>query len=166
MKYIRRIRTQAAVLLLLLCLLLSGCGETTPLFRELTATEVQAWETGEGLDQTEDMMGLSSMRPVAENGGQTLYYHEKTTEIAVKTQDGTVWYSNPQNRLSLDSAALGRYSSPLLVYVVDATETTKPMNAIDDCVAYGQAKAESIKNGIRVIYISEGSPKDLFIPKR
>ena len=152
MKDLRRIQVKAAVLLSTLCLFLSGCGGTALLFSELTTQEIQTWETGEFLEQTEELLGLSAMRRVAQSGGKTLYYNDKTTEIAVETEDGTVWYSNPQDRLSLDASALGRYSSPLLVYVIDSTETTKPMNTMDDCVAYGQAKAESIENGIRVTY--------------
>ena len=55
-------------------------------------------------------------------------------EIAVKTADGTVWFSNPQNRLDLNASSLGRYSSPLLVTAIDSAETSKQMNAFDDSV--------------------------------
>lgn len=78
--------------------------------------------------------------------------NEKTTEIAVKTADGTVWFSNPQNRLDLNASSLGRYSSPLLVTAIDSAETSKQMNAFDDSVKYGQYTIQSIQNGVRVEY--------------
>lgn len=152
MKYLHTTRIRAAVLAGAACLLLAGCGREARLFGELTATQVQEWEAGERITQTQEMLGLSAMREVAQNGGLTLYYNDKTTEIAVKTAEGTVWYSNPQDRLTLDQAARGRYSSPVLVNVIDSAETTRMMTSMEECVAYGQAKAEAIENGVRVVY--------------
>ncbi len=131
------------------CALLGGCGITELLFKELTAEEVQKWEIGDAVTQTPDMLGLSAMRKIAANGGYTLYFNDRTTEIAVASDNGTVWYSNPQDRLSLDRSSLGRYSSPILVYAIDSTETVGLKDTMDDCVAYGQASAENIENGVR-----------------
>ena len=152
MRQLYRISARIAVLILTVCALLCGCGNTELLFKELTAEEVQKWEIGDAVTQTPDMLGLSAMRKIAANGGYTLYFNDRTTEIAVASDNGTVWYSNPQDRLSLDRSSLGRYSSPILVYAIDSTETVKLMNTMDDCVAYGQASAENIENGVRVTY--------------
>ena len=75
MKYIRRIRLQAAVLLLTLTLFFSGCGGSSLLFRELTAQEVQSWTTGDAPVQSEETLGLSAMRQIAQSGGPVSYTH-------------------------------------------------------------------------------------------
>ena len=148
-----RIYRALAVLLAALTLLtLAGCGGDTLLFPELPAAQVQEWETGEALTQTQEMLGLSQMDKVASRDGLTLYIHPVTTEIAVETADGTVWYSNPQNRLELNPSSLGRYSSPVLVSAIDSAETSKQMNAFSDSVQYGQFVIRPIENGVRVEY--------------
>ena len=148
-----RIYRALAVLLAALTLLtFAGCGDAALLFPELPAADVQEWSTGDANTLTQEMLGLSQMKKVASKDGLTLYIHETTTEIAVETADGTVWYSNPQNRLDLSPSSLGRYSSPVLVSAIDSAEASKQMNAYDDSVKYGQFVIESITDGVRVEY--------------
>lgn len=148
-----RIYRALAVLLAALTLLtFAGCGSDSLLFPELPAEQVQEWETGEAITQTPEMLGLSQMQKVASRDGLTLYIHPVTTEIAVETADGTVWFSNPQNRLELNSSSLGKYSSPILVSAIDSAEASKQMNAFDDSVKYGQFVMQTIENGVRVEY--------------
>ena len=148
----RIFRALAVLLAAVTVLSFAGCGEMALLFTELPAADVQQWKTGDPITQTKEMLGLEQMKQVASQGGLTLYMNEKTTEIAVKTADGTVWFSNPQNRLDLNASSLGRYSSPLLVTAIDSAETSKQMNAFDDSVKYGQYTIQSIQNGVRVEY--------------
>lgn len=145
----RLIQTVAVLMLAVMC---AGCADQALLFPELTAEEVQGWAADESFEQSEETLGLERMKEVASDGGLRLYFNEKTTEIAVRTAEGTVWYSNPQDRLSLSDAARGRLSSPLLVNVIDSTDTVKQMNAYEDSVQYGQADYQSIPNGVRVTY--------------
>ncbi|MBR3290224.1 MAG: hypothetical protein IKI63_05565, partial [Clostridia bacterium] len=128
-------------MILAACLLLglTGCTGAASLF-----TEIKASDTGdfpilsETLLQTPDMLGLSSMKEMMSDGGLTLYVNEKTTEIAVKTKDGTVWYSNPQDRLSYNGYMQGNYSSQILLTQIDASETTSVVNNYEQSVQYGQ----------------------------
>ena len=148
----RRNRLPAVLLTAVLAFGLAGCGETPLLFRELKASDVQQWATGESTTLADGMLGLANMTRAASDSGTSLYVNPKTTEIAVETADHVVWYSNPQNRLSMNSSLLGRYSSPLLVTVIDSAETSKQMNAFDDCVKNGQFTIKKISGGVRVEY--------------
>jgi hypothetical protein len=145
-------RTLAVLLAAVITLSLSGCGEIAPLFTELPASDVMKWETNDPIQLSDDMLGLDKMKQVADKDGLTLLINEKTTEIAVKSENGTVWFSNPQNRLDMNESLIGRYSSPLLVTAIDSAETSKQMNAFDDCVKNGQFTIQSISNGVRVEY--------------
>ncbi|HBT63440.1 MAG TPA: hypothetical protein DEB10_02100, partial [Ruminococcaceae bacterium] len=107
-------RTLAVLLAAVITLSFSGCGELAPLFAELPASDVMKWETDDPIQQSNDMLGLDKMKQVANKDGLTLFVNEVTTEIAVKSKDGTVWFSNPQNRLDMNESLIGRYSSPLL----------------------------------------------------
>ncbi len=146
------IRGLAVLLATVLTITFSGCSKVALLFAELLPEEVQQWATGDALVQTPEMLGLENMKKVASSGGLELYFHETTTEIAIKTADGTVWYSNPQNRLEMNASLLGKYSSPLLLSTIDSADTSKQLNAFDDCVKYGQFVTSAIPDGIRVEY--------------
>ncbi len=145
-------RTLAVLLAAVITLSFSGCGELAPLFAELPASDVMKWETDDPIQQSNDMLGLDKMKQVANKDGLTLFVNEVTTEIAVKSKDGTVWFSNSQNRLDMNESLIGRYSSPLLVTAIDSAETSKQMNAFDDSVKFGQFTTKTITNGIRVEY--------------
>ncbi len=145
-------RTLAVLLAAVITLSFSGCGELAPLFAELPASDVMKWETDDPIQQSNDMLGLDKMKQVANKDGLTLFVNEVTTEIAVKSKDGTVWFSNPQNRLDMNESLIGRYSSPILVTAIDSAETSKQMNAFDDSVKFGQFTTKTITNGIRVEY--------------
>lgn len=148
----RIFRALAVLLAAVLALTFSGCGDTVLLFTELPAADIREWKTGEPITQTPEMLGLEHMKRVVSQGGLTLYINEITTEIAVQTSEGVVWYSNPQNRLELSASSLGKYSSPILISAIDSAEASKQMNAFDDCVRYGQFTIQTIPDGVRVDY--------------
>ena len=132
-------RLSALILATCLILGLTGCGEDTSLFTGITEVDTSAWQAAtDPLEQTEEMLGLSNMKEMISDGGLTLYMNEKTTEIAIKTQDGTVWYSNPQNRLSYNGTKVGEYSSQILVKEIDDSDTVVPVNNFEQSVQYGQ----------------------------
>lgn len=135
-------------------LLLAGGASEARLYPELTQAVIADWPTNaDALEQSAEMLGLERMTLVAENGGAALYYHETTGELAVRTADGGVWYSNPQNRLEFDLLSQGRYTSLLYANVITANESEKTMYSYDDCVQYGQTKTSRLDNGLRVEYL-------------
>ncbi|MDF2725349.1 MAG: hypothetical protein K0Q59_5026, partial [Paenibacillus sp.] len=103
---------------------------------------------------SQGMIG-KSMELTAENEAMALYYNPQTTEIAVKNKkDGTIWFSNPQDREE-DSKASGvnksMLSSQLLVNFSDKEKTGQPQqyNSFDQSVKYGQFTQEKLDDGIR-----------------
>ncbi len=144
------------VCLLIACMLLglTGCAGQSTLFTELTDDAVNAWHTSDkNMEQTADMLGLQKMEQIATDGGMTLYLNKQTTEIAVKTKDGTVWYSNPQDRLGYNKNRLATYSSQLLVTQIDSSETTSVVNNFEESVQYGQFDIKKNKNGVDITYL-------------
>ena len=149
-----RLIAAGVVIGLLAGLLLAGGASEARLYPELTQAVIADWPTNaDALEQSAEMLGLERMTLVAENGGAALYYHETTGELAVRTADGGVWYSNPQNRLEFDLLSQGRYTSLLYANVITANESEKTMYSYDDCVQYGQTKTSRLDNGLRVEYL-------------
>ena len=149
-------RLSALIWVACLLLGLTGCAEGTSLFTLITTDDTSAWKAGsETLIQTEDMLGLDHMKEMASDGGLTLYMNETTTEIAVKTKDGTVWYSNPQDRLSYNGYMQGNYSSQILVTQIDSSETVSLVNNFEQSVQYGQfnIRRSASGKGVSVDYL-------------
>ncbi|RXZ79861.1 hypothetical protein EBB07_20945 [Paenibacillaceae bacterium] len=97
-----------------------------------------------------------SMELAAENEILALYYHPKTTEIAVKNKrDGSVWFSNPQDREE-DSRASGinksMLSSQLLLTFSDKSGKPQQYNNFNQSVKYEQFEYEKLDDGIRITY--------------
>ena len=149
------------VCLIIACLLLglTGCAGTSLLYKELTDEEFAKWTTSDDtLQQVEAMLGLKNMQKVASADGLSLYINKLTTEIAVQTKDGTVWYSNPQQRLGYNQNHLGIYSSQLLVTQIDKAETISVVNNFDQSVQYGQFLINNVDNGVEVSYLFGKKP--------
>ena len=137
----------------------------TSLFSVLTSAEYSEWETSDEFSIEPALLGTDAMKTVAQQDGTALLFNEKTTEIAVITADGTVWYSSPQNRLSLTKASLERYSSSVLVKTTDSAGTPGEFTSFGDCVKYGQFTVQSIQNGISVNYRFGKVSKVSVVPK-
>ena len=132
-------RLSALILVACLVLGLTGCGEGMMLFTEVQSSDTGAFKaSGEPLILTADMLGLSNMKEMVSDQGLSLYMNEQTTEIAIKTKDGTVWYSNPQDRLNYNGHMLGNYSSQLLITQIDSSDTPSVINNYDQSIQYGQ----------------------------
>ena len=121
------------------------------------AVESGAADASAGVEEQGGIIG-QSMELATENEALALYYNPQTTEIAVKNKkDGTVWFSNPQDREE-DSRASGlnksMLSSQLLLNYSDRSETGKPQqyNSFDQSVKYKQFEYEKLDDGIRIIY--------------
>ncbi|ASS64776.1 MULTISPECIES: DUF5696 domain-containing protein [unclassified Paenibacillus] len=98
---------------------------------------------------------VEGMGLVAKDGGMSLYYNEKTTEIAVRDVNGRIWYSNPPGRVE-DSLASGyekeSLASQLSVQFRDSVGTNQIYTNYARSISGGQFKAASIEGGIRIEY--------------
>jgi hypothetical protein len=99
---------------------------------------------------------LESMTLAAENKALALYYSPKTTEIAVSNKkDGTVWFSNPQDREN-DGKASGMnksmLSSQLLLNFSDKTGKPQQYNNFNQSVEYEQFEIEKLGDGLKILY--------------
>ena len=148
-------RVLALVAVLCLALGLTGCTSTASLFTSMTLNDVNKWNTNDQkYEQQQSDFGIKNMTEMAKDGDLTLYFNEKTTEVAVKTKDGSVWYSNPQNRTSFNQNKLGTYSSQLLVTTIGTTtETVTEENNFDESVQYGQFQVEKQDKGFKIKYL-------------
>ncbi len=148
-------RFLAFLAVLCLALGLTGCAGTTALFTSMTLKDVNTWPTNDQKYVQQDSdFGLKNMTEMAKDGDLTLYFNEKTTEVAVKTEDGSVWYSNPQNRNSFNQNKLGTYSSQLLVTTIGTTtETVTEENNFEESVQYGQFQVEKQDKGFKIRYL-------------
>ncbi len=165
-------RFLAILVVLCLAISLTGCAADSSKFTTLTSEEIEAWQTNEEdkkYSQEESDLGLENMREVASDSGLTLYYNDKTTEIAVKTQDGTVWYSNSQDRLNFNQNQLGMYSSQLIVETVSLKDEVKEeQNNFDKSVMFGQAMTEDADkndNTFKVKYLFNKKKSETLFPQ-
>ncbi|OBZ19375.1 hypothetical protein A8L34_07680 [Bacillus sp. FJAT-27264] len=99
---------------------------------------------------------VASMTLAAENEALALYYSPKTTEIAVSNKkDGTVWFSNPQDR-DQDGKASGMnksmLSSQLLLNFSDKTGKPQQYNNFNQSVEYEQFEIEKLGDGLKILY--------------
>ncbi len=148
-------RVLALVAVLCLALGLTGCTSTASLFASMSLNDVNKWPTNDQkYVQDQKDFGIKNMAEMAKDGGLTLYFNEKTTEVAVKTEDGSVWYSNPQDRTSFNQNRLGNYSSQLLVTTIGTTtETVTEENNFEESVQYGQFQVEKQDKGFKIQYL-------------
>ena len=150
---LKRILALGAVLCLALSL--TGCASTASLFASMKMDDVNQWSTNDQkYVQDKADFGIKNMTEMASADGLSLYFNEKTTEVAVKTKDGSVWYSNPQDRTTFNQNRLGTYSSQLLVTTIGTTtETVTEENNFDESVQYGQFQVEKQDKGFKVKYL-------------
>ena len=150
---LKRILALGAVLCLAIGL--TGCASTASLFASMTMNDVNQWSTNDKrYEQSQSDFGIEKMTEMASADGLTLYFNEKTTEVAVKTKDGSVWYSNPQDRTAFNQNKLGTYSSQLLVTTIGTTtETVTEENNFEESVQYEQFEVTKQDNGFSIEYL-------------
>lgn len=132
--------------------------------RGAPAVDVAAYSTaatevvpGRELSVLNDVTGgVPGMNLVAETEALALYFHPKTTEVAVRDkQSDTVWYSNPPDRMDDGLASPFEkevLSSQLTVTFRDRVGTLEAYPNYTWSVMNGNYTAESLDNGIRVTY--------------
>lgn len=153
------------VLLLCAALLLSGCEsfEAPTYYAELTLEEIDAFPALESPWKfREEDLGLQNMEIVAEDGQAVLYWHPKTTEIAIlRKATGAVWYSNPQSRSDADDPLL---NSQFVVTTLNRRDVEKIWNTYSDSVVHGQFRAEPIDGGLSVEYLVGKKHEEVLYP--
>ncbi len=163
----RRGRAILPLVALTLCaaLLLSGCEAfSAPVFYPLlTQDGIEAFPSSEtAWKPSAEDLGLGSMRVVAEDEDAALYFHPKTTEIAVlRKATGAAWYSNPQDRAGTDDALL---NAQAVVVTLNRRDVARIWNTFDDSVAYGQFRTTPIDGGISVEYLMGKRQEELLYP--
>lgn len=103
----------------------------------------------------EDKPDVEGMVLVSENDNLKLYTNLETTEIAVYNKnDGSITYSNPQDRDTHTGTGINasNLSSTLAVTYYNKAGNVATINNYDMSIKNGQFETESIKDGIRYIY--------------
>lgn len=98
---------------------------------------------------------VEGMVLVSENDNLKLYTNLETTEIAVYNKnDGSITYSNPQDRDTHTGTGINasNLSSTLAVTYYNKAGNVATINNYDMSIKNGQFETESIKDGIRYIY--------------
>ncbi|WP_052350493.1 DUF5696 domain-containing protein [Paenibacillus gorillae] len=117
------------------------------------ATTQPAVETVNAATQTAE---LANMELAVQNEYLALYYNRQTTEIAVKNKrDGSIWYSNPQDREQDNQASAfnkSMLSSQLLLSFSDNSGKPQQFNNFNQSVKYEQYEYEKLSDGIKITY--------------
>ncbi|GGG53461.1 DUF5696 domain-containing protein [Paenibacillus radicis (ex Gao et al. 2016)] len=123
---------------------------------ETTATETTTQAVVESASVSSQTAELANMELAAQNEFLALYYNRETTEIAVKNKrDGSVWYSNPQDREQDDQASAfnkSMLSSQLLLSFSDSSGKPQQFNNFNQSVKYQQYDYEKLNDGIKITY--------------
>jgi len=144
----------AIVLIVANLLLLSGCSEKTGLFKTITQEKLDEFNINEELFfQTPEDISIDNMKLISENNALKLYFNEKTAEIALVTSEEDIWFSNPQDRLSMDPSAAGSLSSQIEILTIDQFDRQRIWLSYSDSVQYGQFNSKLIESGISVEYL-------------
>lgn len=93
---------------------------------------------------------------VSENEFAGLYVNMSTAEIAVLVKaDGTVWFSNPPDRATMETLTRGtgkdRLSAQLVITYYSVNQKLE-MDSYNDSIKHGQFKITPIPGGVRVDY--------------
>lgn len=103
-----------------------------------------------------DQIQLAGMKVVAQNDQLALHYNEETSEIAVTDRASRqTWYSNPIDRLEDSMASQyeqSMLSSQLVLQYRDLEGNLYTYTNHEKSIANEQFQAESIADGLRVIY--------------
>ncbi len=99
---------------------------------------------------------LSGMRLIAENEVLALYFHNETTEIAVKDKrNGTVWHSNPAGREQEKRATpfnKARLGSQLTITYYNSAGQANEFDNFNDSISNKQFEIVQAENGVKIVY--------------
>ena len=124
-----------------------------PLMEEETQNQWAQQSSDDALKQTEKMLALSAMRPIAEEKGVQLLFNDATCETALLTADGAAYRSNPAGRLAFQKTAAARTASQIVVGIINRDEVASSYYSFTDAVQYGQFRVSDLPKGVRVEYM-------------
>lgn len=153
------IRKKILSSILIVTLLLAGCGSNTPL-------------PGKTLDRSENTpLELSGEEfvSVADNGTLELLCNPTTSEVAVKEKEtGKIYYSNPENREEdtlanqVNSSLL---SSQIVLTYANDTNQISETNNYDLAIKNGQFDIYQIEDGIKIDYLLQEVKEEGYMPE-
>ncbi len=152
-KYLKRLMT----LLLCLVILCSGLGIVSSAEKSDSSKEGSSVTalTDYKATEKEKKAIKSGFTPVLKGEGLTLYYKEKTAEVAVySAQNDEIVYSNPQNiPKTVKGLPLHKIKSQLYITYYQENNQVKYYSSSFDALGRDQVTAEVVDNNLKVNYI-------------
>ena len=158
----KRRKKRLIIIVVVALLVIISASALNIIFRYFKYDEYKKYEVKSKTEKGERFVAVNEDKPdvegmvlVSENDNLKLYTNLETTEIAVYNKnDGSITYSNPQDRDTHTGTGINasNLSSTLAVTYYNKAGNVATINNYDMSVKNGQFETESIKDGIRYIY--------------
>ena len=158
----KRRKKRLIILVVVALLVIISASALNIIFRYFKYDEYKKYEVKSKTEKGERFVAVNEDKPdvegmvlVSENDNLKLYTNLETTEIAVYNKnDGSITYSNPQDRDTHTGTGINasNLSSTLAVTYYNKAGNVATINNYDMSIKNGQFETESIKDGIRYIY--------------
>lgn len=158
----KRRKKRLIIIVVVALLVIISASALNIIFRYFKYDEYKKYEVKSKTEKGERFVAVNEDKPdvegmvlVSENDNLKLYTNLETTEIAVYNKnDGSITYSNPQDRDTHTGTGINasNLSSTLAVTYCNKAGNVATINNYDMSIKNGQFETESIKDGIRYIY--------------
>lgn len=158
----KRRKKRLIIIVVVALLVIISASALNIIFRYFKYDEYKKYEVKSKTEKGERFVAVNEDKPdvegmvlVSENDNLKLYTNLETTEIAVYNKnDGSITYSNPQDRDTHTGTGINasNLSSTLAVTYYNKAGNLATINNYDMSIKNGQFETESIKDGIRYIY--------------
>lgn len=158
----KRRKKRLIIIVVVALLVIISASALNIIFRYFKYDEYKKYEVKSKTEKGERFVAVNEDKPdvegmvlVSENDNLKLYTNLETTEIAVYNKnDGSITYSNPQDRDTHTGTGINasNLSSTLAVTYYNKAGNVVTINNYDMSIKNGQFETESIKDGIRYIY--------------
>lgn len=158
----KRRKKRLIIIVVVALLVIISASALNIIFRYFKYDEYKKYEVKSKTEKGERFVAVNEDKPdvegmvlVSENDNLKLYTNLETTEIAVYNKnDGSITYSNPQDRDTHTGTGINasNLSTTLAVTYYNKAGNVATINNYDMSIKNGQFETESIKDGIRYIY--------------
>lgn len=158
----KRRKKRLIIIVVVALLVIISASALNIIFRYFKYDEYKKYEVKSKTEKGERFVAVNEDKPdvegmvlVSENDNLKLYTNLETTEIAVYNKnDGSITYSNPQDRDTHTGTGINasNLSSTLAVTYYNKAGNVATIDNYDMSIKNGQFETESIKDGIRYIY--------------
>lgn len=158
----KRRKKRLIIIVVVALLVIISASALNIIFRYFKYDEYKKYEVKSKTEKGERFVAVNEDKPdvegmvlVSENDNLKLYTNLETTEIAVYNKnDGSITYSNPQDRDTHTGTGINasNLSSTLAVTYYNKAGNVATINNYDMSIKNGQFETESIKDGIKYIY--------------